>query len=429
METILKYDKRVKVFNTVKNPRRQSIWSIWLIGCLSKLFLLKQKRKLEKFNMEGLKPPYLMLCNHNQFMDFEVAALATFPRRMNNVASLDAYTVWPWLIRNIGTIPKRKFNRDTALIKQIKYTLTEYKNITTIYPEARYGPIGTTAKLPDSLFKMIKMLGMPVVVFKMQGHHLQKPNWTLKRRKVPIYASMTQVLTKDDIKNKDSTEIKQIVTDAFEYNDYDYQLKNNIQITEPDRAEGLEKVLYQCKACGKEFSITSKGAKISCSDCGKVWELRADGRLQDADGKFENVPDWYEWQRGQVRKQILDGSYSFEEQDIMMHSMPHPKKMIPIGKVSFRHDNNGLKVKGNYNGQDFEIVKEPLENYAAHIEYATPFLKRSDIISFSDKNDSYFFVSKNPNTIQKLSLAVEELYEFIRAKALVGVKLGVKNKA
>ncbi len=31
--------------------------------------------------MEGIKPPYLLLCNHNAFYDFMVATVATFPHQ------------------------------------------------------------------------------------------------------------------------------------------------------------------------------------------------------------------------------------------------------------------------------------------------------------------------------------------------------------
>ncbi|MDR0849925.1 MAG: hypothetical protein LBN07_00360 [Christensenellaceae bacterium] len=415
METKLKYHKKVKPYNMIKMPRKQSLWSIWFIGLMSRILLRKQKRKLEKFNMEGLKPPYLMLCNHNQFMDFEIAALATFPRRMNSVASLDAYVVYPPLIRNIGSIPKRKFTNNTMIIRQIKHTLTKYKNITTLYPEARYNPSGATAKMPDSLYKMIKLLGLPVVVLKMLGHHLQYPDWADKKRKVPVYASMTQVLSTSDIKTKKIDEIKQIVLGAFEYNDYDYQLKNNIKITEPFRAEGLHKILYQCKSCGQEFGMTSEDSFLRCNKCSQEWQLRTDGQLEDRSGKTLSIPEWYDWEREQVKEQIMTGAYKFEEENMLAFSMPHPKKMIPIGSVNFRHDNSGFKVSGSFNGQDFEIVKEPLENYAVHVEYSTPFLKRHDIVSFSDNNDSYFFVSKTPERIQKISLATEELYEQVKS--------------
>ena len=61
----------------------------WLIWVLSKIDLMFKKHRVEKINMEGLKPPYFMLSNHQYFIDFELAALVTYPHRVNNVINIE----------------------------------------------------------------------------------------------------------------------------------------------------------------------------------------------------------------------------------------------------------------------------------------------------------------------------------------------------
>ncbi|MBP5757030.1 MAG: hypothetical protein J6W39_05550, partial [Spirochaetales bacterium] len=90
---------------------------IWLLCAPA---LITHKNKLEKINMDGIKPPYLLLCNHNAFMDFKVATKATFPHRVNYVVAIDGYLKREWLLRFIGCICKRKFTRDVTLVKQLK---------------------------------------------------------------------------------------------------------------------------------------------------------------------------------------------------------------------------------------------------------------------------------------------------------------------
>lgn len=68
-----------KRYNTAKYPIRQPRIITWLIWGLSKIALLGKDYKVEKINMEGLKPPYLLLSNHMYFIDFELAAMATHP--------------------------------------------------------------------------------------------------------------------------------------------------------------------------------------------------------------------------------------------------------------------------------------------------------------------------------------------------------------
>lgn len=107
--------------------------------------------------MEGVKPPYIILCTHHAFVDFKVLTKAIFPHPANYIVAIDGFIKREWLLRNVGGICKRKFVNDIKLVKQIKYSLEELKSIVAIFPEARYSLIGTNAILPESLGKMIKI--------------------------------------------------------------------------------------------------------------------------------------------------------------------------------------------------------------------------------------------------------------------------------
>ena len=69
--------KNKRRYNTAKYPIRQPLIIVFLIWLLSRFALLGKKYKIEKINMEGVKPPYILLSNHMYFIDFELAALAT----------------------------------------------------------------------------------------------------------------------------------------------------------------------------------------------------------------------------------------------------------------------------------------------------------------------------------------------------------------
>ena len=71
--------KNKKRYNTAKYPIRQPLFFVGLIWLLSKILLIGKKYKITKVNMEGLKPPYMVLSNHMYFVDFELAALITSP--------------------------------------------------------------------------------------------------------------------------------------------------------------------------------------------------------------------------------------------------------------------------------------------------------------------------------------------------------------
>ena len=94
--------KNKRRYNTAKYPIRQPLFFVGLIWVLSKILLIGKKYKITKVNMEGLKPPYMVLSNHMYFVDFELAALVTTPHRVNNVVNLDGYYRKAWLLELIG---------------------------------------------------------------------------------------------------------------------------------------------------------------------------------------------------------------------------------------------------------------------------------------------------------------------------------------
>ncbi len=410
MDVNYKIQKR---YNTSKHPIRQPILIVWLIWLLSKIMLIGKQYKVEKINMEGLKPPYILLSNHMYFIDFELAAMGTFPHRVNNIVSIDGYYRRPWLMELIGAICKRKFISDLHLVKSISHVLKK-GDILCMYPEARYSPCGTTAYLPESLGKLIKMNKVPVVVTIHRGNYLHSPFWNFRnKRKVPLHTTLTQILTAEQVKTMSVDEINQAVHDAMQYDDYQYQKDNGILVTEPFRAEGLHKVLYQCPHCLTESKMASEGADLYCTECGKRWHLGEDGTLAAVNGEteFSHVPDWFEWEREQVRAQIERGEYTFED-EVEVYSLPRCWRFMKLGRAKVTHDiENGFVLEGFYNGKPYRIHRQPDSLNSLHVEYDYCYIKPFDCFDISTDKDSFYCYPTKPNVITKLAFATEELYQ------------------
>jgi len=415
----VKYKRRdSKRYDTSKKPIRQPKFIVWLIWILSKFALMGKKYKVEKVNMKKLKPPYIMLSNHMYFIDFELAALGTFPHRVNNVVSIDGYLNRPWLMELIGCICTRKFVNDLGLVRSIRKVIKK-GDILGLYPEARYSPIGTTAFLPESLGKMIKMNGVPVVAVVHHGNHLHTPFWDYSRsRKVPLHTVMTQILTAEQVREMSVDEINVVIREALSYDEYRYWKDNGIRITEPFRAEGLHKVLYQCPHCMTESKMASEGAEIFCTECGKRWTLLETGYLQANDGEteFDHVPDWFEWEREQVRKQIESGEYHYSD-SVDVYSMPNCSGFVHLGEATLTHDlENGFVLTGFYNGQEYRIQRLPTGLNSLHVEYDYSRLKPFDCIDISTSDDSFYCYPTQQNIVTKLSFATEEMYRIKSAE-------------
>lgn len=406
--------KDVERFDFDEKPRKEKFYLTPLAYLLSFPETLKRRLKIRKINMEGLKPPYILLCTHHAFIDFKVTTRAIFPYRANYVVAIDGFIGREKLLRNVGAIGKRKFTNDIKLVRQIKYGLETLKNIVAIYPEARYSLIGTNAILPESLGKMVKLFKRPVVVLNMHGNYLSQPVWNLKKRKNRIEADLTQIISQTEIANLSIEEINNRINAAFVYDEYKWQYENKVKIDFKDRAKHLNKVLYQCPSCLKEHEMYSEGNKIWCNSCSKTYSMDEYGRLKADKGitEFEHIPDWYEFIREQVRKQIEDGTYYLED-EVEIESLPNSKGYIPLGSGKFIHSLDGFKLVGY--DSELELVKDPLSLYSLHIEY--DYLGKGDCFDLSTIDDTYYIYPKTKkDVVTKLHFAVEEMYKINKEK-------------
>ncbi|MBE0700377.1 MAG: hypothetical protein IH571_01695 [Acholeplasmataceae bacterium] len=235
-------------------------------------------------------------------------------------------------------------------------------------------------------------------------------------RKVPLAADMTQIITKEELAELDLVEINERIAKAFHYDEYKWQKDNDIQIKFKERAKGLHHVLYQCPRCHTEHEMDSADHRIWCLACDKTWEMGFDGQLKATEGKteFAHIPDWYEFQREQVKKQIVAGTYRFED-EVMVESLPNADGYIPLGKGRLTHDLNGFKLEGHFNDKPFLLIKEPLSMYGAHIEY--DYFGKGDCVDLSTLSDTYYIYPINQkNVVTKLHFATEEIYKIHKAQ-------------
>lgn len=411
-------------FDMRKEPVRTKWYLRPLTYLLSAPDNIIHQNRLTKIGCKDLKPPYLLLCNHNAFMDFKVATKAMFPHRANYVVAIDGFIGREQLLRDVGCICKRKFTNDITLIRQLR-RVVKNGDIAVIYPEARYSLCGTTAVLPESLGKLCKLLGVPVVTLICHGHHVNSPFWNTKDRGVKhTEAEMTLLYSSEELKEATTDEINEKIVKAFQYDDFAWQKEKGIRIDCGFRAEGLHKVLYQCPHCKTEYKMNSKGTILFCEACRKEWEMTDLGELCAVDGEteFSHIPDWYEWERKNVREEVKNGTYSTGEMPVTVDSLPNAKKFIRLGEGVMIHDIDGFRVKGTTkDGEGFSMTKSVPSLYSCHIEYE--YLgKHGDCVDLNTLEDTWYIYPHDCEfSVTKMALATEEL--FLEHKKAIGKEI------
>ena len=387
---------------------------IWIIALINKLL---NKAKIVKHNKLP-KPPYILISTHASMLDFYMALMLTFPRRVYWISTVEEFIPRFFIFRRIGVLAKRKFTNDPKGAMRYLEVLKK-KKVLVIYPEARYSFDGETERIDNGIGKLAKMANAPVVMIREHGHYLYCPQWSdHKVRKVhPIIDEVETIVDKYDLETLTPKEIQEKINENFYNSEEEWMDKKGIKIKYENRAVGLERILYKCPHCDKEFEMSTEGHYLKCNHCGKTYDYLENGHLECINGetKFNYPSKWYKWEKECVKQEIIDGTYHFED-DVRVEKLLGAKiGFVPQeGNYHLTHDiKEGFILKGTDN--DFVFNRSSLQSYALHIEY--DYLNRGMMIELADQKDTYFVYPLNkPYWITKLHFATEHIYDLMKEK-------------
>ena len=412
------YDEAIKrVEKSHKKPIKPLFVMQTLIRVLSFFTLLPLGFKYTKKNMDKVakKQPCLYLMNHSAFVDLQIASTILWPKRYSIIMTSDGFVGKNLLMKTIGCIPTQKFVSDSVLVRDIFHSIRKNKISVLLYPEASYSFDGRATTLPESLGKLVKKLGVPVVMITTKGAFSHQPLYNnLQRRKVKISAEMECILTPDQIENLSHNEINQIIGEKFSFDNFKWQQENKIKISEKFRADYLHRVLYKCPHCEAEGETVGEGTTLTCNACGKVWELSEYGfmKAQNGETEFSHIPDWYDYERQAVRQELLDGNYKLDC-DVDIYLLTDMKAIYNVGSGHLVHDNNGFKLTG-CDGK-INYTQAPELSYSLYSDYY--WYEIGDMVCIGNGKVLYYCFPKDRSvSVAKVRLAAEELYKIVMGK-------------
>ena len=354
----------------------------------------------------------LYLMNHSSFIDLEIVATVLYPRPFNIIATGDGFIGKDALMRWIGCIPTNTFVSDSTLVRDILHAVRKLHSSVVLFPEAGYTFDGTSTTLPiATTASLVKMLGIPLVMIRADGAFSRDPLYNnLQRRKVKVSATETYLLSAEQIASMSIDEIGEIINREFTFDGFRWQQENKVKISEPFRADYLNRVLYKCPHCMCEGKMKGEGTVLRCTECGESYTLDELGYLRycgEGDGKFNHVPDWYAWQRDQVREEILRGEYSLDiPVDICM--TVDTSNIFHVGEGRLTHGESGYVLDGC--GGELHYEQKILASYTANSDFN--WYELGDMISIGNNDHLFYLFPKiEGDVVTKIRLAQEELYK------------------
>ena len=157
------------------------------------------------------------------------------------------------------------------------------------------------------------------------------------------------------------------------------------------------------------------------SDLGELYAV-------NGETEFSHIPDWYEWQRDNVRAEVREGRYYFEA-ECHVKSLPNANKFIDIGEGKIIHDLDGFRLNGTGKYGDFEMERKSGGLEACHIEYNYK-NKYGDCIDLNTLDDTFYIYPHGEDfSVTKIALATEEIFRMIRENTQHNIKSMEVNEA
>lgn len=410
------YDKVIKLPRpAAKRPKKPNILFRTILNILSSGELKSCGFSYNEKRMElAGRGPYLVLMNHSSFIDLKIATRILYPKPTCIVCTSDGFVGKQWLMRSIGCFPTQKFVSDLSLIGDMRYALKNGSNV-LMYPEASYSFDGTATPLPRKLGRVLKLLGVPVITIITKGAFLHDPLYnSLQLRKTKVTAEVTCLFTPEELESASAEQVQKALDEKFSFDNFRTQQAEGTVISAPFRADGLNRILYKCAACGTEGMMEGCGTTLRCRSCGKVYELTPTGRLEAKNGntEFSHIPDWYRWQRDEVRSDIENGSYCLDT-DVSIGMMVDYKAIYMVGDGRLKHTADGFELCG-CDGR-LRYTQSPVSSYSLYSDYY--WYEIGDVICIGNRDCLYYCFPKcGGDVVAKTRLAAEEIYKIHMAR-------------
>lgn len=278
-----------------------------VITCLLRPFFgifvrLKYGIKIEKFKDQG-KRPYLILMNHQTAYDQFFVGL-TFNRPVYYLASEDLFSKG-WISRLIewlvAPIPIKKQTTDIQAVKNCIRVAREGGTI-CLAPEGNRTFHGRTLYMKDSISPLVRKLGLPIALFRIEGGYGVHPRWSDVVRRGGMRSCVSRVIEPEEYANMTNAEL-------FEQIKLGLTVREDCVITQyrhKKNAEFLERAVYTCPWCG--FApFESHNDVIHCTKCKRKIRHLPSKELEGINCEFPHrfVAQWYDWQNDFVNQTYL----------------------------------------------------------------------------------------------------------------------------
>ena len=234
----------------------------------------------------------LVLMNHQTAFDQFFVSQALFPQHVYFLASEDLFSMGflSRLLRwAVAPIPIKKQTTDVQAVMTCMRVAREGGTI-ALAPEGNRTYSGLPCYSNPAITPLVKKLGLPLVIFRIEGGYGIQPRWSDVCRKGKMRAYVKRIIEPEEYKDLSKEELFDLVQSEL----YVDETQSAGEFHHKRLAEYLERAMYVCPRCGLSEFHSEKDI-ITCKTCGGQIRYLPNQRLEGIgwDFPFPYVAQWY----------------------------------------------------------------------------------------------------------------------------------------
>jgi hypothetical protein len=160
-------------------------------------------------------------------------------------------------------------------------------------PEGNRTFSGHTCYFNPAIVKMVKMLKLPLAIYRIEGGYGIQPRWSDVVRGGTMRSYIKRVMEPEEYADMSKDQLAEVIRQELWVDEANV----SGEYPHPRNAEFLERAMYVCPHCGLT-TFESNGDIIRCKKCDRQIRHLPTKELKGIGFDFPHrfVADWYEWQ-------------------------------------------------------------------------------------------------------------------------------------
>lgn len=327
-----KSDKAVdKILTTLLFPLRLVLYYIGIQVVFRLFFKVFHRIKFSKNGFKLPLGPFLVLGNHVSNCDgiYHNIFLKRFIYFIVH-DELFKYKFSKCICYNLLGQVKRGENAGDITFMRKLTELRDAGKCIGIFPEGDISYVDKNLDINISISKLAKLLGMPIVLVRIDGGRFRVPRWAKKNRYTKVNITIADIIQAEDLKGLSVKTLHDRILSGISYDDQIYQRQQKNIIRSSQRAENLQNILFFCPDCNSLGTLNSKQHKVFCENCGYTVTYNKYGAFEAVKAKnvFLDIREWDNWQQGLILNEVLK-------------TIENKNEIIKLHNVKYFKVNNG----------------------------------------------------------------------------------------